>query len=177
VIQKYKWYVKYFNKEKNDEENIVLFEDIDKNDIQEFGLYGNRLKMFYDSNGIFHVGKNELSFAFNPQINQEIIKLEPITFKQAHTDFNIKRTSRKIYIDNNSAASSIDKYFFGYKTKIGNILFQPLFVIDEAVCDLYFEIKISGIFDGDISMLLNSKEKSKCHISVNGDSVTYKVRF
>lgn len=176
--RKYNWYAIYNDNTRLSEE-ADSFEAIDNTKLKEFGLYGNNMLIYYDSNNTFHIGDHEVSFIFKNKLNpnKNFTYVSPVTFKEAYTDFSITRTKNKIYIDQSNVSSNINKYFIGYKSKTNDFVFQPLFVVDTKNCELYFEIKVSGKYEGNITMKINDKEKTSSFIKLDGNSQTFKINF
>lgn len=128
--------------EYDEETNHYNFDSINQVEVKNFGLIGNRLKLFFETeNGIFHIGKQQFKIKITKDDDTELsyddCKKSLITFKTAHTDCSFSRMDKMETV--------IESFNFGFKTKIDNTYIAILFVITLYGDDLrpFFGVKIS----------------------------------
>ena len=129
------------------------FYSIDKWMLNKFGLIGNGMKLYFDSEtGTFSLNGNQIQFAY--KVKDKIYNLtgygngeynDIITYKDAYTDANIINPNQKFI-------SHIHQYNFGFKKKL---VFDDVEFALQIVCCLpynkpaYMQIKLVANQDLD----------------------------
>lgn len=122
--QPFLWFAKYENSAITEFENDKKenrFDDIKKEDVVEFGLFGNGGKIYFNTNeGIIKLVDRELNVFLiidNKEIpltgNKSVDYHDIITYKHASYDLAISGTKATT-----KGHPQIDEYHVGYKTKI-----------------------------------------------------------
>lgn len=146
--QPYIWFAKYKNGttdyEYDEDMKETMFDYIDKANTAIFGLIGNGLKIYFDTNtGIFNIGSEKFHISIKKDGKEFVdlfnIKKDLIEYKTAHSDCRI---GRKIVTE----PPVIEGFYIGYKTKLDNLFVQIVFSVPVYGEDLrpYFMVRMSG---------------------------------